>query len=72
LHIIVEGARTVASVELDSVLPDPPDAPEITTEKSLRLLTLQREFLRVGRLAGLLVGSKSLATGCLRKPRAGR
>jgi hypothetical protein len=59
-----ERARTVTAVELASILADPPDdAPEITPEKSLQLLTLQREFLRDKRLAELFARSKSLDEG---------
>jgi hypothetical protein len=59
-----ERARTVAAVELASILADPPDdAPEITPEKSLQLLALQRELLCDGRLAELSARSKSLDKG---------
>jgi hypothetical protein len=59
-----ERARTVVAVELASILAYPrDDAPEITPEKSLQLLTLQRDFLRDERLAELVACSKSLDRG---------
>jgi hypothetical protein len=59
-----ERARTVAAVELASILADPlEEAPEITPANSRRLLGLQRELLHDERLAGLLAWSKSLDRG---------
>jgi len=49
-----DRAKTIAAVELTAILADPPaDAPEITPEKSRRLLTLQRNLLDEETLAKL-------------------
>jgi hypothetical protein len=56
-----ERARTVAAVELASILTDSSDnAPEITPEESRRLLALQRELLHDERLAEILACAKTL------------